>query len=140
MRSPALAVIYADGDGVANSGLRRCLVNALSMGYFKVWPGSLRLVELRGLEPLSPCLQIGPNCRKQSLTWGWGTVASAGVGSCRILLWSSLVVSVGQLHGRPLHLTGARRVSVPAFESGCQGGGPAAAVIWSRVLAAQSSA
>jgi hypothetical protein len=57
MRSPALAVIYADGDGVANSGLRRCLVNALSMGYFKVWPGSLRLVELRGLEPLSPCLQ-----------------------------------------------------------------------------------
>ena len=55
---------------------------------------TLCLVELAGLEPATSCLQIGTGCRIPSLTWVAVTGISAGVGSCRMLLWSGLVVRV----------------------------------------------
>jgi putative oligomerization/nucleic acid binding protein len=125
MRSPVLAVIYAHGDGVANSGLRRCLVNALSMGYFKVWPGSLRLVELRvlelrGLEPLSPCLQS--MAKTSSTVCG---LARSALGVHRSTATSRRAgVGCGCQRGHAIHLTQCRRGPLPAGTpgAGCQPG------------------
>jgi hypothetical protein len=72
-------------------------------------------VELRGLEPLTPCLQNRPRLSDVLAHLGLrGMSVSAGIGARRMLLWSGLVVSVGQLHWAALHSPGWRthRVSV----------------------------
>src|SRR5215471_11335746 len=54
--------------------------------------GDADLVELRGLEPLTPCLQISPDCRIPSLTWASGNSPPVEIAPRRMLLWSGLAV------------------------------------------------
>ena len=68
-------------------------------------------VELRGLEPLTPCLQNRPKLSDTVAHLGSpATRASAEMVPCPILLWSSLVVSI---HGVSVAVAGHRQSAPP---------------------------
>jgi hypothetical protein len=52
------------GSGECNGHVRGTTASQV------IFVGEFCLVELGGLEPPTPCLQIGPSCRMWSLTWG----------------------------------------------------------------------
>jgi hypothetical protein len=69
----------------------------------------------KGTRTLTPACKVGPSCRVRSLTWDCGRGASAGIGSCRILLWSGLVVSLPSVSAGHRPSAGC----VPAAALGC---------------------
>jgi hypothetical protein len=73
------------------------LQTVATVGPFAILGEGVSQVELGGLGPPAPCLQDRPGYRMWSLTWGCCHGASAGIGLCRILLWSDLVVSVRRM-------------------------------------------
>ena len=58
-------------------------------------------VELGDSNPRPPACKIRAGCRIPSLTWACGHGVSARIGSCRIPLWSALVVSSSRAGHRP---------------------------------------
>lgn len=62
-----------------------------------------------------PYLQNRPNVGNSRSPGDATAGASAGIGPCRILLWSGLVVSVGQRYGRPMGRCGREDHGSPAL-------------------------
>jgi hypothetical protein len=73
----------------------------VSLATMTAAPDEFYLVELRGLEPLTPACKIAQTVRYRRSPGTAAVGTSAEIGSCRMLLWSGLVVSWGR-HPRGL--------------------------------------